>query len=272
MGYKFKATMYYSDSETEQFLKNREEKTNGKGSISQYMYSLVTKEREKNVVIELNHDDSGVVTMHPQYTSVLWREINGVISFTSIYSVKENKVAQKRVKHKGVMREIDMVIEKDINSMSIVRRSNLIDSECFFIVIKSRITCFYSDEIKTDEYVQGNFSATIGLIRVNRSEWERWGGRYDFENITYIKFAGISNPNENKLKGLCQVAEQKMGYTAGAFFIPVRKTAIKFPLEKKSQSVIIGVDINFSQDRVKFKKMNKSQKERYFKKTLDCNF
>ena len=41
MGYKYKATMYYSDDETDKFLRDKAAKPNGKKSASHYLYSLV---------------------------------------------------------------------------------------------------------------------------------------------------------------------------------------------------------------------------------------
>lgn len=272
MGYKFKATMYYSDSETEQFLREVEAKSNGRVSISKHLYSLVEKERNEKTLVDESYEDPCIVRMYPQYKKIQWCDIGGNISFSSLSSLKVSEASQKKTKHKDLMQEIDIKIGESINNMSLVKEFKSCDVEGFLIVIKSKLTCFYSDEITTGGYTQGNFSTTIGLIRVNRKEWERWGSRYDFKNIKYIKFRDVSDPERNKLKGLCQIAEQRGKDTAGAFFIPVRKTARDFPSEKIPQPVIMGVDINFSQDRVKFKKMNKSQKERYFKQTLDCNY
>lgn len=264
MGYKYKATMYYSDEDTEQFLREKAAKLNGKKSASQYLYSLVTRERENAVSGESEHNDSGVVQMYPPYTYIHWREISGPLSFPCMPLLPTKEASQKRFRHKDLMEAIDRKIEKDVANVFLKLRPNIYKKGGFLVIIKSEVTCHYSDEITNNSRCRGFFSVNYGTIHVNESEWKRCGGRYDFENIKYIKFRDLFNPNKNKHARLCQVAEKDPLDTSGAFFIPVRKIAKVFPSDRFPVPLIKGVDISFNQNRVKLKTMSISQKERHF--------
>ncbi|MFG0430783.1 hypothetical protein [Serratia liquefaciens] len=264
MGYKYKATMYYSDEDTEQFLREKATKPNGKKSASQYLYSLVTRERENAVSGESEHDDSGVVRMYPPYTYIQWREISGPLSFPSITVLRTNEASQKRFRHKDLMEAIDREIDKDVANVFLRIRPDFYKDGGFLVIIKSEVTCYYSDEITGDSYCRGFYRVNYGTIHVSESEWKKWGGRYDFENIKYIKFRDLFNPSKNKHAGLCQVAERDPLDTSGAFFIPVRKISKVFPSDRLPVPLINGADISFNQNRVKLKAMNATQRKRHF--------
>lgn len=79
MGYKYKATMYYSDDETEAFLREKALKTNGKKSASHYLYSLISREREVADTTRSKMDSSG------EYTFTLSILLYIVMMFQGIY-------------------------------------------------------------------------------------------------------------------------------------------------------------------------------------------
>lgn len=266
MGYKYKATMYYSDDETHAFLQDKAAKPNGRKSASQYLYSLVTRERENAVSAESQQDVPDVVRMYPQFTRIHWREISGPLTFPFITDAGKNKASQKRFRHKDLMKAIDSEIDKDSYPTFQKKRPDFLENGGFFVIIKSEVTCYYSDEKTMDGQYRGFFNIIYGLIYVSESEWRLRGGKYDFENITYMKFKDLSNPQKNKHSGLCQVAETHARDTSGAFFIPVRKIAKTFPSDRHPVPLITGVDISFSLDRVKLKAMNETQKKIHFGK------
>lgn len=261
MGYKYKATMYYSDDETDKFLRDKAAKPNGKKSASHYLYSLVTRERESAASVELNQEEVGVVRIYPEYTSSRRIEVSGLISFIALPAFSlESKATQKRLDHKGLMKEIDEKIYQHISS----NFNNPSYDESFLVVIKTYVTCYYNSNVSETGNCEGNFLANCTLIHVTRSEWARWGGKYDFENIQYIKFRDLSKSRVRKNMGLCQLAEIVPLETVGAFFIPVRTTAKAFPSDKFPFPLLKGVDITFNKDRVRLKPMNDTQKKRHF--------
>lgn len=260
MGYKYKATMYYSDDETDKFLRDKAAKPNGKKSASHYLYSLVTRERENAASVELNQEEVGVVRIYPEYTSSRRIEVSGLVSFKGLPAFSlESKATQKRLDHKSLMQEIDGKIHLDIAS----KLNNHNNDETLLVVIKTYVTCCYNITVSEAANCEGNFLANCTLIYVTRSEWARWGGKYDFENIQYIKFRDLSKSRVRKNMGLCQLAEIAPLDTVGAFFIPVRTTAKAFPSDKFPIPLLKGVDITFNKDRVRLKPMNDTQKKRY---------
>lgn len=266
MGYKYKATMYYSDDETDKFLGEKATKPNGRKNASQYLYSLVTRERENASSAESEPDNSGVVKMYPEYTGIQWRDLSEQVSFPSLSVVGKNEVSQKRFRHKDLMEAIDREIEKDINTIRRESLPSFYQKGGFLVIIKSEVECYYSDDETINGRCLGLFSVKYGTIHVNESEWKKWGGRYDFENIRYIKYRDLSNLHKNKFSGICQVAEINPLDKTGAFFIPVRKIARAFPSNRFPASLIKGVDLSFNVARVKLKVMNASQKKRHFGK------
>lgn len=265
MGYKYKATMYYSDDETDRFLKEKAAKPNGKKSASHYLYSLVTRERENAASVELNQEEVDVVRIYPEYTSVTRIEVSGLISFTALPAFSlESKATQKRLDHKDLMKEIDGKIHLDITSKFNIHKNDFNHDGSFLVVIKTDVTCYYNRTVSEAGYCEGNFLANCTIIHVTRSEWARWGGKYDFENIKYIKFRDLSKSRVRKNMGLCQLAEMVPLDTVGAFFIPVRTTAKAFPSDKFPVPLLKGVDITFNKDRVRLKPMSDTQKKRHF--------
>ncbi|HCR3451169.1 TPA: hypothetical protein ON570_004853 [Citrobacter werkmanii] len=264
MGYKYKATMYYSDDETEAFLREKALKTNGKKSASHYLYSLVSREREVADTTRSKMDTSAGVHIYPEYTAVHRYDVSGDISFPCLMVTGKDEKSRIRFVHKDIMKAIDQEIDFDINKASLKNPHQTYNNDDLLIVIKTDIHCSYSDNITTEHHCQGTFIASCIIIRVTRFEWEKWEGKYDFENIRYIKYRDLSNPKVNKHTGLCQVAEYAPQDKAGAFFIPVRKTAKAFPSDRLPPILIKGIDINANKDRLRLKAMNASQKKRYF--------
>ncbi len=265
MGYKYKATMYYSDDETNEFLKEKAAKPNGKKSASHYLYSLVTRERENAASIELNQEEVDVVRIYPEYTRSRRIEVSGLISFTALPAFSlESKSTQKRLDHKNLMKEIDDKVHQHLSSKENNPSNYFNHDGSFLVVIKTDVTCYYNSTISEVGYCEGNFLANCSIVHVTQSEWVRFGGKYDFENIQYIKFRDLSRLKVRKGMGFCQLAEINPLDTVGAFFIPVRTTSKDFPLDKFSTPLLKGVDINFNKDRVRLKPMNDTQKKKHF--------
>ncbi|EDX3145030.1 hypothetical protein B6N85_001186 [Salmonella enterica subsp. diarizonae serovar 61:l,v:1,5,7] len=264
MGYKYKATMYYSDEETEAFLREKALKANGKKSASHYLYSLVSRERETADTTRSKMDASGGVQIYPEYTAVRYYDVSGCISLPCLMVTGKDEKSRIRFAHKDIMEAIDQKIHFDISNTILKTPYQTYNNEALLIVIKTNIHCSYSDNITAEHHCQGAFIASCIIIWVNRFEWGKWGGKYDFENIRYIKYRDLSNPKANKYTGLCQLAEHAPQDKAGAFFIPVRKTAKEFPSDRLTPILIKGIDINANKDRLRLKAMNASQKKRHF--------
>ncbi|EJJ4045592.1 hypothetical protein NI366_001774 [Salmonella enterica] len=260
MGYKYKATMYYSDEETEAFLREKALKTNGKKSASHFLYSLVSREREVADTTHSKMDTSGGVHIYPEYTAVHRYDVSGYISLPCLMVTGKDEKSRIRFVHKDIMKAIDIEIEKAY----LKNPHQTYNNDDLLIIIKTDIHCSYSDNITAEHHCRGTFIASCIIIRVNRVEWEKWGGKYDFENIRYIKYRDLVNPKVNKYTGLCQVAEYAPQDKAGAFFIPVRKTAKEFPSDRLPPILIKGIEINANKDRLRLKVMNASQKKRHF--------
>ena len=255
MGYKYKATMYYSDEETEAFLREKALKANGKKSASHYLYSLVSRERETADTTRSKMDASEGVQIYP---------VSGHISLPCLMVTGKDEKSRIRLAHKDIIKEIDQKIYSDIDNTFLNKPHQIYNNDDLLIVIKTDLICYYSDNITAEHQCQGTFIASCIIIRVNRFEWETWGGKYDFENIRYIKYRDLSNPKANKYTGLCQLAEHAPQDKTGAFFIPVRKTAKDYPSDRLPPVLIKGIDINANKDRLRLKAMNASQKKRHF--------
>lgn len=270
MGYKYKATMYYSDDETDKFLREKAAKPNGKKSASHYLYALVSRERENLDITKIAKGETKAIKLYPQFTIGKRIDFSGQVSFTSFISigVKCNKMADNRLKLKGLMAAIDNSIATDFSLE--MRRFKISDDKpddsTFSVILKTEVDCYYNDEVLPGENYKGIFRASCVIIDVSRSGWERLDGRYDFEEIKYFKYEEISKGQNGKFKGLCKIAEIEPRDKTGAFFIPVRATSREFPDDKMPAGgfCIQGVNVDFNKDRVKLKAMNTSQKERHF--------
>lgn len=269
MAYKYKATMYYSDEETEAFLRDKAVKSNGKKSASHYLYSLVTKEREN---LMANNDIKGKpvpVQLFPEYVNSKEFSVNGSVEFfglSDVYHPNKGENSLIRKNHKTLMETIDdKIIEHVANHFS--NHGHEVNDKSFRIVLKTYVVCYYCNVSIVPGLYTGTFTATCRLITVSRNEWDKCGGMLDFENLRYIKYEAIAKPEPRIPRGLCKVAESSRTDTTGAFFIPVLTLPKKFPEKTLPESVIMkGVDISFSKERLKFKAMNESQKKRHLMK------
>lgn len=271
MGYKYKATMYYSDEDTEHFLAENSIKPNGKKSASQYLYALVSRERERSDNTGIAKDEAGVLKLYPEFMGGKRVDISGRVAFSSLMSARLDgqKKAEQRLKTKVLMEEIDKVIIAQCISGSFFQPKflgNELDNNGFTIILKTEVTCYYHEEEDSGDYCQGLFTAKCLILHITKSVWERRGGKYDFENIKYFKYEDLAKVEKKMQRGLCKIAELSPQDKAGAFFIPVRTISKAFP----SDSVLInslsirGVDTSFNKDRVKLKAMNATQRKRYF--------
>ncbi|ROP56180.1 hypothetical protein EDF81_3730 [Enterobacter sp. BIGb0383] len=271
MGYKYKATMYYSDEGMERFLAEKSIKPNGKKSASQYLYALVSRERESTGNADIAKGESGVIKLYPQFIGGKQIDINGRVAFSSLAtaSLGRQKKAEQRLKTKMLMEEIDKAIVEQVMSEGFLQPKVLdkaLDNNDFSIILKTEVTCHYHEEAYLDDYCQGIFTARCLILHITQLEWERLDGKYDFENIKYFKYEDLAKVEKHTQRGLCKIAELSPKDNAGAFFIPVRATSRAFPsgsVPMNSLS-IRGVDISFNKNRVKLKAMNATQRKRYF--------
>ncbi|NCH51568.1 hypothetical protein [Cronobacter malonaticus] len=269
MAYKYKATMYYSDEETEAFLRDNAVKSNGKKSASHYLYSLVTKER-KNLLANNDIKNKAVpVQLFPEYVNSREFSVTGSVDFIGlpeVYFPNKRESSLIRQNHKSLMETIDDKILEDVaNHFS--NHNHDVNEKSFRIVLKTYVACYYCNTSTATGLYSGTFTAMCRMITVSRSEWDKCGGVLDFENLRYIKYEAIAKAERRIPRGLCKVAESSRTDPTGAFFIPVLTLPKNFPGDKLPRSVIIkGVDISFSKERLKFKTMNESQKKRHLMK------
>ena len=264
MGYKHKATMYYSDEETVQFLNEHAHKRNGKKSVSHYLYSLVTKEREKAISTEIKSKPSPV-TLYPEHYP-LELMIDGDIEFTSLDNIRAAKDIvdiNKKPIHNNIMNEINSKIEQFI-------AKNLRDNpRChikndYFIVIRSHIIINSHHTHTTSEYCKGHFIATCMIINVRQNERGVFSSNFDFKKVKYYKYNDITKANRYIPSSLCKIAEINPQDPTGAFFIPVMNVDRPLsPTFEPGRIHITGVDIHHNKYRVKIKQSNKTQKNRY---------
>ncbi|BEM65476.1 hypothetical protein SME23J_45030 [Serratia marcescens] len=269
MGYKYKATMYYSDEDTEHFLAEKSTKPNGKKSASHYLYALVSRERTDNTGIA--KDEAGVLKLYPEFMGGKRVDISGRVAFSSLMSARlaGQKKAEQRLKTKMLMEEIDKVIIEQVISEGFLQPKFLgkeLDNNDLLIILKTDVACHYYEDTYSGDYCQGLFAAKCLILHITKSEWERRGGKYDFENIKYFKYEDLAKVEKKTQRGLCKIAELSPKDKAGAFFIPVRTTSKSFPSDSvlMNPPSIRGVDISFNKDRVKLKAMNATQRKRHF--------
>lgn len=264
MGYKHKATMYYSDEETEQFLNEHAHKRNGKKSASHYLYSLVTKERE-NAVLMSYESNVPSIQIYPEYHPVE-RVIDGCIEFTSLSNIRDaNSIVDIRKKpiHKNIMGEIDEKIKQYMTEKFIDNKCCRIKNDCF-IVIRSYISISAHHTHTTAEYCRGNVEVTLLIINVSQDECGRFCSHYNFDMIKYYKHEDIAKASKHVPSSLCKIAEMKPRDPIGAFFIPVMKITRQLSSAFKPGEVIItGVGIYDGVNRMKIKSSNKAQINRF---------
>jgi aromatic ring hydroxylase len=259
MGYKHKATMYYSDEETVQFLNEHAHKRNGKKSVSHYLYSLVTKEREKAISTK-NRSEPPSIQLYQQK---LFREytVKGGIDFTFKEKAATTKksfalVTYKEIIYKELMNEIDNEIKQSITRTFINNPHNHISNNCF-IVIRTHIS------IETDttfSRCKGKFTVMFMVINLSHNEHGEFKSKFNLEKIRYYKHETITDAGRHIHSALCKLIEVPIKDPIGAFFIPVMP-APKQILSKYGPGdiIIMGVDIYSNQYRFKMKEANKGR-------------
>ncbi|MFL1915842.1 hypothetical protein ACJW8B_10605 [Plesiomonas shigelloides] len=263
MGYKYKATMYYSDEETAQFLSEHARKRNGKKSASHYLYSLVTKERE-NAIPMRNKSNTPQSNIHPEYIPFTELPITGEITFTSLANKDAaKKTERKKQLSKWVMDEIDNEIKQKITN-NIIGSKNTFLCKSVFLVIKTQISIDYYFDNLDPEYCKGTFTATALVIRLSPNEYGEFSSHLDFENIDYYKYEDILKLNRTIPSDICKIAERHPTDPIGAFFITVMKAPKQFSANFESGKVIIvPFDIYKDGHRIKMKLSKKCKKFNY---------
>lgn len=265
MGYKYKATMYYSDDETNEFLKEKAAKPNGKKSSSHYLYSLVTEERKSSTTHE-KKDNFIPIHLYPEFTRSREINVKGQVRFMGLpgaFQPQGKKSALQRLEHKSLMGQIDAEIQSDV-IQEFANRYYGLNKNAFIIAVKTYVECYYCNSSATENLYEGTFLATCRIIIFSKVQWDKCDGKLDFENLRYFKYEDIAKAQQRIPKRLCKVAELSPLDKTGGFFIPVMPLPKKFPESNIPECVIIkGVDLSLNKDRLRFKAMNESQREKY---------
>lgn len=265
MVYKHKATMYYSDEETHQFLREKAAKPNGKKSASHYLYSLVTEERKSGTTHEEKNNFTPI-HLYPEFTTSRELSVYGQVTFMglpSAFQPKGKKSTFQRLEHKSLMGQIDAKIQSDV-IQEFGNRYDGLNKNAFIIALKTYVECYYCNSSANESLYEGTFTATCRIIIVNRALWDKFDGMLDFENLRYFKYENIVKAQQKIPKRLCKVAELSPLDKAGGYFIPVMPLPKEFPESNVPEGIIVkGVDLSLNKERLRFKAMNESQKEKY---------
>lgn len=265
MGYKYKATMYYSDDETNEFLKEKAAKPNGKKSASHYLYSLVTEERKSSTTHE-KKDNFVPIHLYPEFTRSKEINVNGQVTFMglpSAFQPKGKKSTLQRLEHKSLMGQIDAKIHSEV-TQGYINRYDGLEKDAFIIAVKTYVECYYCNSSATENLYEGTFTATCRIIIVSKVQWDKYDGKLDFENLRYFKYEDIAKVKQGIPKRLCKMAELSPPDKAGGFFIPIMPLPKEFPECNVPEYIIVkGVDLSLNKDRLRFKAMNESQREKY---------
>ena len=261
MGYKYKATMYYSDDETDEFLKEKSAKPNGKKSASHYLYSLVSEERKSGTPHE-KKDNFIPIHLYPEFTTSRELNVNGQVTFMGLpdaFQPQGKKSALQRLEHKSLMGQIDAKIQSDV-TQEFGNRYDGINKNAFIIAVKTYVECNYYNSSAIENLYEGTFLATCRIIIVSKFQWNKCDGMLDFENLRYFKYEDIAKAQQRIPKRLCKVAEISPRDKTGGFFIPVMHLPKKFPEKNIPECIIVkGVDLSLNIDRLRFKAMNESK-------------
>ncbi|MEI7088171.1 hypothetical protein WCU61_19080 [Pectobacterium versatile] len=268
-----KLTMYYHDESTRLFLEKEIRQFEGKKSGSQYLYSLVERERKNT---EMNNDENkGINVSHPviihspfhQCTSHI---TNGWVLFSPLAKIQEinneiqsgKAISEKRRELKSLRNEIINKIIIDYENIISATYRNINKEDDFFIIVINYITCHYHDFDDENGNLRGEFHSEWTLINANRNLWIKYHGRYDFRKIKYLRYKDIFIHRDGK--AFSMINESSMRDNIGAYFIPVKKNALPFPLSgtKNRGPLIFGGDIDQIKVRVDIKKMNKTRVEK----------
>lgn len=257
MGYKLKATMYYSDEETEQFLNEHAHKRNGKKSVSHYLYSLVTKEREKAISKE-NKPESPSVQLYQQR---IFKECTAKGEFEFKFQEKVAAIGKRTISHKEIidkelMNEINNKIEQNITKMFINNPHSYVSNNCF-IVIRTHISI---ETYTTLERCKGTFTVMFMVINLSQNEHGEFKSKFNLEKIRYHKHETITDAGRHIPSALCKLIEVPIKDPIGAFFIPVMPAPKQILSKYGPRDIIImGVDIYSNQYRLKMKETNKGR-------------
>lgn len=289
MGYKLKATMYYSDEETEQFLNEHAHKRNGKKSVSHYLYSLVTKEREKATPTR-DEPNRFSIQLYQDYIPDIEPLIEFNFEFTSIRNAIASEMAKnkrdknKKLPYKNIMKEIDKEIKEFIDKNFISRQGSRF-CNCSFLVIRAEISLsdFHIDELS--EYCKGICEVRCLIIILNQQEHNLFHKQFNSEKIKYHRYEKIINFRRDMIQerhitlkdnitiNLCKIAEMKSHDPTGAFFIPARTSPPKKqPQFKPGEITIVGIDFNTNNRnkyRLKTKLANETQIKNFVIKNSD---
>lgn len=263
MVYKYKATMYYSDEETHQFLREKAAKPNGKKSASHYLYSLVTEER-KNGTTHEKIDNFIPIHLYPEFTTSRELRVNGQVTFIGLSGAFQPQIKNHTLlslNHKSLMEQIDAKIQSEVTQRFIIRH-DVLYKDAFIIAVKTYVECHYCNSSETENLYEGTFIATCRIIIVSKVQWNKCDGKLDFENLRYFKYEEIAKAQKRIPKHLCKMAEISPRDKIGGFFIPVLLLPKKFPESNAPECIIVkGVDLSFNKDRLRFKAMNESQRK-----------
>ena len=246
MGYRWKATMYYSDEETKDFLAEKSLKPNGKKiSDSQYLYSLVCKDRASRIGDDNLPKRTPGIRLHPTF---------GIFSN---FRVKENIVLSPRkhdneinIEHSlSITKIIENRVKRYLHEQGCIKYKTrktiegksltLENKSCFYVVIINSV-CFHfkdSTNISGGIQIEGFIDALISVIHVDKNLWEGYEGKYRFDKIRYAKYEKISNSEFSPYAQFSKLRELSCKDKTGGFFIPVSDDMMGFPSVKTDDDI-----------------------------------
>lgn len=275
MGYTWKATMYYTDEETKDFLAKKSKKTNGKIiSDSSFLYSLVTKARISSSEDTGNNNEESSdalrknlgVFIYPPFSNFVEKILKTKVTFSSIDAIKnhsnnpiknvsENRLRQLKIK--------DLIMEWFLSEFDVDEYRY--GTDAFTIIIITKVACVYlqnkDDSLPLD--CEGLLDAQVVIVNVNKELWGKYHNRYDFSKINYLKYEKVSNLEAAAYDGLAKIREIGHRDKTGGYFIPVVKSAKEYPSTLIGETIIIGGDSSNGVNRVNIKPMSESAKEKF---------
>lgn len=274
MGYTWKATMYYADEETKNFLAKKSKKTNGKIiSDSSFLYSLVTKARISSSEDAGNNNEESSdalrknrgVYIYPPFSNFVEKIFKTKVIFSSTDAIKNHNNLIKNISE-NKLRQLKI---KNIIKECFLSEFNVDDyrygADAFTIIIITKVVCVYlqnkDDSLPLD--CEGLLDAQVIIVNINKELWGKYHNRYDFSKINYLKYEKVASLETAAYDGLAKIREIGHRDKTGGYFIPVVKSAREYPSSLIGETIIIGGDSSNGVNRVNIKPMSESAKEKF---------
>lgn len=256
----YKVTMYYSDESTRLFLKEARDEYGGKKSDSNYLYSLVTREREKTerFAEERKSQSEHVVTsLLPNFLNKSDFFLSGVVTFPSFKNSntpylnvfqKSAPAMERKYNLKNLQNFLQCKVQEDFKKR-LDQNSSKKCPKTFYVIIIKHISCYYADPSLIEGMLIGNFHVEYTAITVDPNLWDKHGGKYRFDKIKYWRYESIFNSGKKTLR---KIREETCRDKEGGYFIPVTDKSMPFPKPSKNRGNIIIIGGESRQSRARF--------------------